>query len=116
MLNKISVKRLIFCKSGTSLQLKCGKLPVKAGSNMSLTAPPKPLVAIGKLQCDFFRTKNDRSNKKKTCTQVNQDMKAFLFKFSGEGVNRFESKQLFCVWWEIYKGNKSLNQEMLKGT
>ena len=28
-------------------------LPVKAGSNRELIAPPKPLVGIGKLQCDF---------------------------------------------------------------
>ena len=30
-----------------------GKLPVKAGSNRGLNAPPKPLVVIGELQYDF---------------------------------------------------------------
>ena len=49
----ISVKGLIFCKSGTSLRLKWWKLPIKPGSNRGLTAPPKPLVGIGELQCDF---------------------------------------------------------------
>ena len=37
-----------------------GKLPVKAGSNREHTAPPKRLVAIGKMQCN----KNDQLNKK----------------------------------------------------
>ena len=35
----------------------------KAGKNRALTAPPKPLIAIGELQCDCVITKNDRSNK-----------------------------------------------------
>ena len=38
ILNKISVERLIFCKSDTSL-----KLPAKAGQNRGVAAPPKPL-------------------------------------------------------------------------
>ena len=55
---------MIFCKSGTSLQLKSGKLLVTGGSNRGVTAQPKSLVAIGELQCDFVSTKNDQSNKK----------------------------------------------------
>ena len=46
----MSVERLLFCKSGTSLELKWGKLPAKAGKNRGVTAMPKPLVAIGELQ------------------------------------------------------------------
>ena len=49
------MKRLIFCKSDTSLKLKWEKLPVKAGSNRGITALPKPLVAIDELQCDFHQ-------------------------------------------------------------
>ena len=48
-LKKNIVKRLIFCKSGTSLKLKWGKLSVKTEQNRGKTAPPKPLVAIGEL-------------------------------------------------------------------
>ena len=42
--SKISVEKLIFCKSSTSLQLKWGKVPVKVGQNRGVTAPSKPLV------------------------------------------------------------------------
>ena len=61
---------MIFYKSDTSLQLKWGKLPAKAEQNRGLTAPVKPLVAIGELQCDCVSTKNDRSNKKIILTPV----------------------------------------------
>ena len=63
-LNKASVKRLIFYKLGTSLQLKWEKLLVKDVQNRERTAPAKPLVAIGELQFDYVSSKNDRSNKK----------------------------------------------------
>ena len=52
-MNLISVERLIFCKSGTSLWLKWGKLPPKAGQNKEVTGLPKPLVALGELQVDL---------------------------------------------------------------
>ena len=65
ILNKVSVKRLIFYKSDTFLQLKWRKFSAKAGQNRGFTAPSKPLVAIGEPQCDCVSTKNDRSNKKK---------------------------------------------------
>ena len=55
---------LIFFKSGTSLQLKQGKLSVKAGQNRGLTAMPKPLVAVDEVQCDCINNKKDWSNKK----------------------------------------------------
>ena len=38
-------------------------LPAKAGQNKGLTARPKPLAAIGELQCDCVSTKKDWSNK-----------------------------------------------------
>ena len=53
ILNKISVERLIFCRSSNSLKLKWGKLPVKAGTNRGVTATQKPLVAIGGLHGDL---------------------------------------------------------------
>ena len=53
ILNKISVERLTFCKSDTSLQLKQEKFPIKARQNRAVTTPPKPLVTIGELQCDL---------------------------------------------------------------
>ena len=43
------METLTFCKSGTSLYLKWGKLPVKAGQNRGITAPPKSLAAIAEL-------------------------------------------------------------------
>ena len=54
--------------------------------------------------------------------QVNQEIKALLLNFAVGPVNRFEkkpikcyeSKQLFSIWWKIYKDSKSLNQQMLK--
>ena len=49
------MKRLIFCKPGTCLSLKWRKFPVKAGSTMRLTAPPKSLTAIGDMQCHFYQ-------------------------------------------------------------
>ena len=64
-LNKTSVKRLIFYKLGTSLQLKWEKLLVKDVQDRERTAPAKSLVAIGELQFDYVNCKNDRSNKKK---------------------------------------------------
>ena len=63
-MNKISIDRLIFHKSGTYLQLKWGKCPAKAGQNREFTALTKPLVPIGELQCDCVSTENDQSNKK----------------------------------------------------
>lgn len=51
ILNKISVERLIFYKSGTSLYLKQGKLLA--------------IIAISELQCDCVSTKNNQSNKKR---------------------------------------------------
>ena len=63
LLNKRTVKRLIFYKSGTSLQLKWGKLPAKARQNKRLTAPLQPLVVKGELRCDCVSTKNNLSNK-----------------------------------------------------
>ena len=42
--DKISVERLIFCKSSSFLYLKLGKLLAKAGQNRGVTAPSKPLV------------------------------------------------------------------------
>ena len=38
---------------------------MKDVQNRERTAPAKPLVAIGELQCDYVSSKNDRSNKKK---------------------------------------------------
>ena len=64
ILNKISVERLIFYKSGTSLYLKQGKLLAKSGQNKSVIASSKPVVAISELQCDCASTKNNQSNKK----------------------------------------------------
>ena len=37
---------------------------MKDVQNRERTAPAKPLVAIGELQCDYVSSKNDRSNKK----------------------------------------------------
>ena len=51
--NKISVEKLIFCKSGTSLYLEQGKLPAKAVQNHVVTAPPKCFFAISELQGDL---------------------------------------------------------------
>ena len=49
----ISVKMLIFCKPGTSSSLKWRKFQVKVGSTRRLAAPPKSLIVIAELQCDF---------------------------------------------------------------
>ena len=50
ILNKKSVERLIFSKSGTCLKLNWGKLPKKAVQNRGINGLPKPLVAIGKFE------------------------------------------------------------------
>ena len=42
--DKIGVERLTFCKSGSFLYLKWGKLLAKAGQNRRVTALSKPLV------------------------------------------------------------------------
>ena len=64
ILNKTSMKRLIFYKVGTFLQLKWENLLVKDVQNRERTAQAKPLAAIGELQFDYVGRKNDRSNKK----------------------------------------------------
>ena len=66
------MKGLIFCIIDFSLELKCGKLPAKAGQNRTLTSLPKPLVVMGELQCDLH--KNDLPNKK---TYFNRCFKVF---------------------------------------
>ena len=53
--NKISVEKLIFCKWGTSLYLKRGKLPAKAVQNNVVTAPPRCFFAISELQGDLHQ-------------------------------------------------------------
>ena len=53
--NKMAMDDRIFCKPDTSLSLKWRKFPVKAGSARGLTPPPKSLIAIEELQCDFFQ-------------------------------------------------------------
>ena len=42
-----------------------GKALRETWKNRGLTAPPKPLVAIGDLKCDCISTKDDRANKTK---------------------------------------------------
>ena len=51
--DKISVERLIFCKSSSFLYLKLGKLLAKAGQNMGSYCTVKTVSALGELQCDL---------------------------------------------------------------
>ena len=53
---KIECRKIYFLKIMHFFIAEMGKLLVKAGSKRGLTAPPKPLVAIGVLQYDFCQT------------------------------------------------------------